>query len=78
MEASDGRTKELGITVGRRRARWEKPMVGGSLTRHPCNCAWGLAAREDTRVGARLPEFLPLVDRSGQGDSNGGVVGQKQ
>ena len=33
MEASDGRAKELGSTIGGRRASWEKPVAGGSLTR---------------------------------------------
>ena len=35
MEASDGRTRELRSFVGGRQPKWEKPMAGGSLTRHP-------------------------------------------
>ena len=29
-------------------------------------------------MGAQLPEFLPPMDRSGRGDSNGGVASMKQ
>ena len=29
-------------------------------------------------MGAQLPEFLPLMDRSGRDDSNGGVASMKQ
>ena len=31
IEASDGRTRELQSFVGKRRARWEKSVAGGSL-----------------------------------------------
>ena len=33
MDASGGRSRELRSSVSRRRARWENPVAGGSLTR---------------------------------------------
>ena len=40
MEALDGRTRELRSSVGKRRARLENSVVGGTLTCHSSVGAW--------------------------------------
>ena len=57
MEASDGRTRELGSFVDERQAQWEKPVARGSVMRphvQPTHalCIGGQLSEKDTHVRA--------------------------
>ena len=44
--SANERTRKLGRMVRGRRPRYKKPVVGGSVTRHPRANAWGTTTRE--------------------------------
>ena len=66
-EDGDFRWKNPGATklVGKRRARWENPVVGGSLTRPRAPVRRGLLPEKDTCVTALRNSVVGVLAFSG-------------
>ena len=53
-------------------------MTGGSAMRPHASTSEGQGGSSLTCILLLLPEVLPLMDRLGRGDSNGGVASRNQ
>ena len=78
MQASNGETKGLGVTVGKGRPSLEKGEAEKLATRHHTLARGGSRKEEIMCVGDLLPEMFPPMSRSGLGDSKSGIASQKQ